>query len=195
MKRNDSASTRQSACFLDAFWHSPLGTKPTTDIGLGLQPTSELLDVVVIDTVTVGSPRFVKTASEPIVSAPALWAAFLALGKSASLATQPFCPQLELWGEPRGRQPLPAIAVHGRHTATFAILFLRSALGRQPVLRQCVLLWTPQTTGDEWVSPLAGAMDLRPADGSSLEGHLAPHASHSLRTDLGQTLVVDWHLR
>ena len=54
MKRTDFRIHPTVSLFLGCFLALTLGcTKPTTEIGLGLQPASELLDVVVIDTVTV----------------------------------------------------------------------------------------------------------------------------------------------
>ena len=54
MKRTDFRIHPTVYVFLGCFLTLPAGcTKPPTDIGLGLQPASELIDVAVTDTVTV----------------------------------------------------------------------------------------------------------------------------------------------
>ena len=198
MKRNDFRIHPTVSLFLGCFLALTLGcTKPTTDIGLGLQPTSELLDVVVIDTVTVE----LATLREDSLRTDRLSTGLVGsvyvprFGQvQASLATQLRLSATDL---NFGENPVAdSLFLQLRYTGDFYGRLSPSSFSVQPLADSLSFdsayysSWTPQTTGDEWVSPLAGAMDLRPADELILgEDTLPPTLRIPLRTDLGQTLV------
>lgn len=198
MKRNDFRIHPTVSLFLGCFLALTLGcTKPTTDIGLGLQPASELLDVVVIDTVTVE----LATLREDSLRTDRLSTGLVGsvyvprFGQvQASLATQLRLSATDL---NFGENPVAdSLFLQLRYTGDFYGRLSPSSFSVQPLSDSLSFdsayysSWTPQTTGDEWVSPLAGAMDLRPADELILGGDtLPPTLRIPLRTDLGQTLV------
>ena len=198
MKRNDFRIHPTVSLFLGCFLALTLGcTKPTTDIGLGLQPASELLDVVVIDTVTVE----LATLREDSLRTDRLSTGLVGsvyvprFGQvRASLATQLRLSATDL---NFGENPVAdSLFLQLRYTGDFYGRLSPSSFSVQPLADSLSFdsayysSWTPQTTGDEWVSPLAGAMDLRPADELILgEDTLPPTLRIPLRTDLGQTLV------
>ena len=198
MKRNDFCIHPTVSLFLGCFLALTLGcTKPTTDIGLGLQPASELLDVVVIDTVTVE----LATLREDSLRTDRLSTGLVGsvyvprFGQvQASLATQLRLSATDL---NFGENPVAdSLFLQLRYTGDFYGRLSPSSFSVQPLSDSLSFdsayysSWTPQTTGDEWVSPLAGAMDLRPADELILGGDtLPPTLRIPLRTDLGQTLV------
>ena len=198
MKRNDFRIHPTASLFLGCFLALILGcTKPTTDIGLGLQPASELLDVVVIDTVTVE----LATLREDSLRTDRLSTGLVGsvyvprFGQvKASLATQLRLSATDL---NFGENPVAdSLFLQLRYTGDFYGRLSPSSFSVQPLADSLSFdsayysSWTPPTTGDEWVSPLAGAMDLRPADELILgEDTLPPTLRIPLRTDLGQTLV------
>ena len=198
MKRNDFRIHPTVSLFLGCFLAlTPGCTKPTTDIGLGLQPASELLDVVVIDTVTVE----LATLREDSLRTDRLSTGLVGsvyvprFGQvKASLATQLRLSATDL---NFGENPVAdSLFLQLRYTGDFYGRLSPSSFSVQPLADSLSFdsayysSWTPPTTGDEWVSPLAGAMDLRPADELILgEDTLPPTLRIPLRTDLGQTLV------
>ena len=198
MKRNDFRIHPTVSLFLGCFLALAFGcTKPTTDIGLGLQPASELLDVVVIDTVTVE----LATLREDSLRTERLSTGLVGsvyvprFGQvRASLATQLRLSATDL---NFGENPVAdSLFLQLRYTGDFYGRLSPSSFSVQPLTDSLSYdssyysSWTPQTTGDEWVSPLTGAMDLRPADELILgEDTLPPTLRIPLRTDLGQTLV------
>ncbi len=198
MKRNDFRIHPTASLFFGCFLALTLGcTKPTTEIGLGLQPASELLDVVVIDTVTVE----LATLREDSLRTDRLSTGLVGsvyvprFGQvRASLATQLRLSATDL---NFGENPVAdSLFLQLRYTGDFYGRLSPSSFSVQPLADNLSFdsayysSWTPQTTGDEWVSPSAGAMDLRPADELILgEDTLPPTLRIPLRTDLGQTLV------
>ena len=198
MKRNDFRIHPTVSLFLGCFLALTLGcTKPTTDIGLGLQPASELLDVVVVDTVTIE----LATLREDSLRTDRLSTGLVGsvyvprFGQvQASLATQLRLSATDL---NFGESPVAdSLFLQLRYTGDFYGRLSPSSFSVQPLSDSLSFdsayysSWTPQTTGDEWVSPLAGAMDLRPADELIFGGDtLPPTLRIPLRTDLGQTLV------
>ena len=172
MKRNDFRIHPTVSLFLGCFLALTLEcTKPTTDIGLGLQPASELLDVVVIDTVTVE----LATLREDSLRTDRLSTGLVGsvyvprFGQvHASLATQLRLSATDL---NFGENPVAdSLFLQLRYTGDFYGRLSPSSFSVQPLTDSLSFdsayysSWTPPTTGDEWVSPLAGAMDLRPAD-------------------------------
>lgn len=198
MKRTHSCIHPTVAFFFGCLVACTLGcTKPQTDIGLGLQPNAELLDVSVVDTLTltlhtvredsletselstglvgrVFVPRFgwveAALATQLRLSAP-----------DVSFGTQPVADSLFLqirWTGDVYGQPLPQ---------QFSVQPLANGLDIDSAYYSNQ--W-PATTGEEWVMAGSGPWNIEPnADLVVGDDTLSPQLRLPLSVGVGQTLL------
>ncbi len=198
MKRNDFRIHPTVSLFLGCSFALLLGcTKPATDIGLGLQPASELLDVAVTDTVTVElATVLVDSLETDRLSTGLVGSVYVPrFGQvNASLATQLRLSATDL---NFGANPVAdSLFLQLRYTGDFYGRLSPSTYSVQPLADSLVFdsnyysTWDGPTTGEEWVDPMAGAISLNPVDDLILEEDtLPPTLRIPLRNDLAQTLV------
>ena len=198
MKRNHFR-IHPTVCFLSGCLLALFAgcTKPETDIGLGLQPESELLDVVFTDTATVELATFVEDSLRTSrLSTGLVGQVFVPdFGQlDASVATQLRLSATDVNFGPNPVADSVFLQLHytedhyGRLTPmSFSVQPLADSLSVSEDLYSNAAIGT---TGDEWVSGLAGPIDLRPTDDVILaEDTLPPTLRIPLRQDVAQTIL------
>ena len=170
MKRSD-LRIHPTVCFaFGCFLALLLGcTKPETDIGLGLQPASELLDAVTVDTVTVRMVTVLEDSLQTDELSTGLIGSMRIPGLStftASLATQLRLSATDVtFGENAVADSMHLLL---RTTDDFYGRSGDLSLSVQP-LADSLSLEEPQysnlqpaTTGEEWLSPSISSLPLGP---------------------------------
>ena len=172
-------------------------TKPETDIGLGLQPESELLDVVFTDTATVELVTFVEDSLRTSrLSTGLVGQVFVPdfCQLDASVATQLRLSATDVNFGPNAVADSMFLQLHytgdhyGRLTPmSFSVQPLADSLSVSADLYSNA---TIETTEDEWVDWSAGPLDLRPTSEVILtEDTLPPTLRIPLRLDVAQTIL------
>lgn len=172
-------------------------TKPETDIGLGLQPTSELLEVVVVDTVTVELATVLEDSLETDeLSTGLLGQVFVPRfgWVRAGLATQ---LRLSATDINFGTNPVAdSMFLQLRYTGDFYGKLTPEILSVQPLADSLVLDSTyysnmaVATTGDEWIPAGTGPLEFVPGRPTVVgDDTLAAQLRIPLRTDIAQTIL------
>ena len=172
-------------------------TKPETDIGLGLQPESELLDVAVIDTVTIELATVLEDSLETDELSTGL------VGRvfvprfgwvQAGLATQ---LRLSATDVNFGSNAIAdSVFLHLRYTGDFYGRLSAQQLSVQPIADSLALdssyfsNISVATTGEEWVQSELGPILFEPSK-STIVGNdtLAPQLRIPLRTEIAQSFL------
>ena len=171
--------------------------KPETDIGLGLQPDSELLDVVFTDTATVELATFIEDSLRTSrLSTGLVGQVFVPdfCQLDASVATQLRLSATDVNFGPNAVADSMFLQLHytgdhyGRLTPmAFSVQPLADSLSVSEDLYSNAVV---NTTGDEWVSWSAGPLELRPqSDVVLTEDTLPPTLRIPLRLDVAQTIL------
>ena len=171
--------------------------KPETDIGLGLQPDSELLDVVFTDTATVELATFIEDSLRTSrLSTGLVGHVFVPdfCQLNASVATQLRLSATDVNFGPNAVADSMFLQLHytgdhyGRLTPmAFSVQPLADSLSVSEDLYSNAVV---TTTGDEWVSWSAGPLELRPqSDVVLTEDTLPPTLRIPLRLDVAQTIL------
>lgn len=198
MKRNDFC-IHPTVCFILGCTLALLGgcTKPDTEIGLGLQSESELLDVLVTDTVTIE----LATVLEDSLKTDRLSTGLIGsvhvprFGHvQASIATQLRLSATDL---NFGDNPIAdSLFLQLRFTGDFYGKLHPTTFSVQPLVEGLDVdsayysTWNGATTGEEWISSQFGALNLSPNENLILgQDTLPPTLRIPLRNDIGQTLV------
>ena len=198
MKRNHSCIHPTVYVLLGCFWVLSQGcTKPETDIGLGLQPATELLHVTVIDTVSVA----LATVREDSLETSEL---------STGLVGRVFVPEFG-WVEAAlatqlrlsapdvnfGSNPVAdSVFLHVRYTGGVYGRALPQMFSVQPLLDSLDIdsayyshVW-PATTGEEWVDQTQGPWPLDTREDLVVgEDTLAPMLRLPLHPAVAQTIL------
>ena len=172
-------------------------TKPETDIGLGLQPTSELLDAVVIDTVTVELTTVLEDSLETDeLSTGLIGRAFVPRfgWVKASLATQ---LRLSATDVDFGANPVAdSMFVQLRYTGDFYGRLRPEVLSVQPLADSLSLDSTyysnmvVSTTEEEWIPAGTGPLAFEPGDPTIVgDDTLAAQLRIPLRTEIAQSIL------
>ena len=198
MKRNHFRIHPTVYVFLGCFLTLLAGcTKPSTDIGLGLQPASELLDVAVTDTVTVelATVREDSLATDRLSTGLVGQVYVPRFGNvRAALATQ---LRLSATDVNFGENPTAdSLLLQLRYTGDFYGRLTPTSFSVQPLMDSLSLDSTYQsnlqltTTGDEWVDGMQGPLDLTPDQDVFLGADtLPPTLRIPLRNDVGQAIL------
>lgn len=172
-------------------------TKPETEIGLGLQPTSELLDAVVVDTVTVELATVLEDSLETDeLSTGLIGRAFVPRfgWVQAALATQ---LRLSATDVDFGTNPVAdSMFLQLRYTGDFYGQLSPEVLSVQPIADSLSLdstyfsNMTVSTTGEEWIPTEAGPLAFEPGDPTVVGNDtLAAQLRIPLRTDIAQSIL------
>jgi len=172
-------------------------TKPETEIGLGLQPTSELLDAVVVDTVTVELATVLEDSLETDeLSTGLIGQVFVPRFGTirAALATQ-----LRLSATDINFGPNPvadSMFLQLRYTGDFYGRLMPELLSVQPLLDSLSLDSNYfsnihlETTGEEWIPLETGPLAFEPREPTVVgSDSLASQLRIPLRTDIAQAIV------
>lgn len=181
-------------CLIACFWGC---TKPETEIGLGLQPTSELLDVAVIDTVTVELVTVLEDSLETDeLSTGLLGHVFVPRfgWVRCSLATQ---LRLSATDVQFGSNPVAdSMFLQLRYTGDFYGRLASQSFSVQPLADSLALDSTYfsnlhlSTSGEEWVPDETGPLVLAPGEPTVLgDDTLAAQLRIPLRTDIAQSIL------